>query len=66
MKLRKILIIVRSKDKESFFELLGNGKDLGLEISYAIQKKPSGIADAFNIGKNFIKIKNVAKLYLKN
>ena len=57
--IRKILIIVRSKDKENFFELLGNGEDLGLEISYAIQKKPSGIADAFNIGKNFIKKDNI-------
>ena len=58
--IRKILIIVREKDKKNFFELLGNGKDLGVDISYAIQKKPKGIADAFKIGKNFIKKDNVA------
>ena len=58
--IRKILFIVREKDKKNFFELLGNGKDLGVDISYAIQKKPKGIADAFKIGKNFIKKDNVA------
>ena len=58
--IRKILIFVREKDKKNFFELLGNGKDLGVDISYAIQKKPKGIADAFKIGKNFIKKDNVA------
>ena len=31
--IRKILIIVREKDKKNFFELLGNGKDLGVDIS---------------------------------
>ena len=49
-----VLIITRKEDVKSFKALLGNGKNLGMKISYAIQKKPKGIADAFIIGKKFI------------
>ena len=50
----EILIITRKEDLKSFKALLGNGKNIGLNISYSIQKKPKGISDAFIIGKKFI------------
>ena len=53
-----VLIITRKEDVKSFKALLGNGKNLGMKISYAIQKKPKGIADAFIIGKKFIGYSN--------
>ncbi len=53
-KIKDILIITRKEDLKSFKALLGNGNNLGIKISYAIQKKPKGIADAFVIGKKFI------------
>ena len=53
-KIKDILIITRKDDLKSFQALLGNGNNLGIKISYAIQKKPKGIADAFIIGKKFI------------
>jgi len=53
--IRDILIISTPHDIPGFEDLLGNGKDLGLNISYAIQKEPRGIAEAFIIGKDFIK-----------
>ena len=52
--IRKILIISTPKDLPRFKDLLGNGKNLGLEFSYAIQDKPRGIAEAFIIGERFI------------
>ena len=52
--IKDILIITRKEDLKSFKSLLGNGKNLGINITYAIQKKPKGIADAFIIGKKFI------------
>ena len=53
-KIKDILIITRKEDLKLFKALLGNGNNLGIKISYAIQKKPKGIADAFVIGKKFI------------
>ena len=58
--IKDVLLITRKEDLQSFKALLGNGKKLGMKISYAIQKKPRGIADAFIIGKNFIGKNNVA------
>ena len=52
--IKDILIITRSEDIKSFKALLGDGKNLGIKITYAIQKKPKGIADAFIIGEKFI------------
>ncbi len=55
-----ILIICRKIDLRSFKDLLGNGKEFGIKIIYKIQDKPKGIAEAFIIGKEFIKKENVA------
>jgi len=52
--IRDILIISTPKDTPRFKDLLGNGKDLGIEINYAIQSKPRGIAEAFIVGEKFI------------
>ena len=52
--IKDVLIITRKEDLKSFKALLGDGRNLGMSISYAIQKKPKGIADAFIIGEKFI------------
>jgi len=55
---KDILIIIRKEDLKSFKSLLGNGNHLGINLSYKIQKKPKGIADAFIIGEQFISNSN--------
>jgi glucose-1-phosphate thymidylyltransferase len=57
--IRDILIIVNPKDKNLFFNLLGDGSAYGIKLQYEIQKKPNGIAECFIIGKKFIKKDNV-------
>jgi len=52
--IKDVLIITKKEDLKPFKALLSNGKDLGMKISYAIQQKPKGIADAFIIAKKFI------------
>jgi glucose-1-phosphate thymidylyltransferase len=52
--LRQILIISTPQDTARFAELLGDGKRWGLEIDYAVQPSPDGLAQAFLIGRNFI------------
>ncbi len=52
--IKEILIITTQRDKSQFKNLLGDGKQLGININYAIQKKPKGLAEAFIIGQNFI------------
>jgi glucose-1-phosphate thymidylyltransferase len=49
-----ILVITTPNDLVNFENLLGNGNKLGIQISYAIQPKPNGLAEAFIIGENFI------------
>src|SRR6266542_3062390 len=51
---RDILIVSTPEDSSLFRRLLGDGSDLGLTFSYAMQETPRGLADAFIIGKDFI------------
>ena len=52
--IRDILLITTPEDKDRFQELFGYGTQLGLNITYAIQPRPEGLAQAFVIGKEFI------------
>lgn len=52
--IRDILIISTPLDTPRFEELLGDGRELGINISYAVQKEPGGIAESFLIGEEFI------------
>lgn len=52
--IRDILIITTPEDNASFCRLLGDGKDFGINIEYAVQPSPDGLAQAFLIGENFI------------
>jgi glucose-1-phosphate thymidylyltransferase len=52
--IREILVITTPEDSDQFRRLLGDGSQFGLDISYATQPKPDGIAQAFLIGADFI------------
>ena len=58
--IREILIISTPSDLPNFKKLLGDGKQLGCEFSYAIQEKPNGLAAAFIIAEEFIGTEKVA------
>lgn len=52
--IRDILVISTPKDTPRFKDTLSDGRHLGLQLSYAVQDSPNGIAESFVIGKNFI------------
>ncbi|MBT5797708.1 MAG: glucose-1-phosphate thymidylyltransferase RfbA [Porticoccaceae bacterium] len=52
--IRDILIISTPQDTPRFEQLLGDGSDWGLNLHYAVQSSPDGIASAFTIGKDFV------------
>jgi glucose-1-phosphate thymidylyltransferase len=58
--IRDILIITTPEDAESFRRLLGDGSDLGIALSYAVQPSPEGLAQAFLIGRGFVGTRRVA------
>lgn len=58
--IKEILVISTPEDTHRFEQLLGDGKDLGISLSYAIQEKPEGLAQAFIVGEQFIGDDSVA------
>ncbi|MFH5831623.1 glucose-1-phosphate thymidylyltransferase RfbA [Halalkalibaculum sp. DA3122] len=58
--IRDILVITTPVDQSAFKKLLGDGSDWGIDLKYAVQPKPEGLAQAFLIGEEFIGDDNVA------
>ena len=58
--IREILVITAPEDQSSFRRLLGDGSRFGIRLSYAVQPKPEGLAQAFLIGREFIGSDSVA------
>ena len=58
--IREVLVISTPVDTPRFQQLLGNGNDWGLQIEYAVQEKPRGLADAFIVGREFMQDDPVA------
>ena len=57
--IRDILIITTPQDQHNFKNLLGDGADFGINLQYAEQARPNGLAEAFLIGEKFIGNENV-------
>ncbi|MBB1383438.1 NTP transferase domain-containing protein, partial [Shewanella sp. SR41-2] len=57
--IRDILVITTPEDNEGFKRLLGDGSDFGINLTYAVQPSPDGLAQAFLIGEEFIGKDNV-------
>ena len=58
--IREILVITTPADLETFRRLLGDGSAVGLDIQYAAQPKPEGLAQSFTIGRSFVGSSRVA------
>jgi glucose-1-phosphate thymidylyltransferase len=59
-KIRDILVISTPQDTPRYQELLGDGRQWGIRLRYAVQKSPGGLAEAFIVGRKFIGRDNVA------
>jgi glucose-1-phosphate thymidylyltransferase len=57
---REILVITTPEDQAQFQGLLGDGREIGLDLTYAVQPRPEGLAQAFVIGADFIGDQSVA------
>jgi glucose-1-phosphate thymidylyltransferase len=58
--IREVLVITTPEDAGQFQRLLGDGSQFGMAISYAVQPKPEGLAQAFHIGADFVGDQSVA------
>lgn len=58
--IREVLVITTPHEQDAFVRLLGDGSQLGLNISFAVQPSPDGLAQAFLIGRDFVGADNVA------
>ena len=58
--IRDILLICNGRDLSSFKELIGSGRQLGLNVTYEVQDSANGIVDAFKIGRDFVGDEEVA------
>jgi glucose-1-phosphate thymidylyltransferase len=58
--IREILVVSTPEDTASYERLLGDGSDLGLELRYAVQPRPEGLAQAFLLGREFVGADRVA------
>ena len=52
--IREILLITTPEDQANFVRLLGDGSQFGIELTYAVQERPDGLAQAFIIGEEFL------------
>src|SRR6201746_1899470 len=52
--IRQVLVITTPHEQDGFKRLLGDGSELGLQIEYASQPSPDGLAQAFIIGRDFV------------
>src|ERR1700748_2976418 len=64
--IREILLISTPEDQPLFRRLLGDGTELGLAFSYAVQERPRGLADAFIVGRDFVGDDHVALIHGDN
>src|SRR3954466_12325485 len=58
--IRDVLVITTPHEQEGFRRLLGDGREIGIEITYAAQERPDGLAQAFIIGRAFVGAERVA------
>lgn len=64
--IREILIICTPRDRQAFEDLLGDGSQWGLSLSYAVQPRPEGLAQSFLIGEDFIASDSVTLILGEN